>query len=70
MVRQFRNERGFSSAVLRTKEDESIDEAITRLKSDGWIIDDYSVTEDPNGHTMIIPKPGTKPEESEVSVDD
>lgn len=56
MTRTFRNEKGFSSAVLRSKDDESIDEAIERLKSDGWIIDAYDVTEDPNGHTMIVPK--------------
>lgn len=56
--RTFRNQKGFSSSVLRAKDDESIEDAIERLRADGWEINDYTVTEDPNGHTMIVPKVG------------
>lgn len=56
MSKHFRNEKGFSSAVLRMKEDETADDAIERLRGDGWIIEDYDTTSDPNGHSIIVPK--------------
>jgi len=56
MSRDFRNERGFSSAVLRPNVDETPDEALERLREAGWIIDDYEMSEDENGQTVFRPK--------------
>jgi hypothetical protein len=67
-MRVFRNSKGFSSAVLRAKDDESIEDAIERLRGDGWEIDEYTVTEDPNGHTQIVPKV-KRPEDEEKEIE-
>lgn len=65
----FRNSKGYGSSILRIKEDETPDEAIERLKADGWIIENYQITEDPNGHPIIIPKSGLLKETKEPEPD-
>lgn len=57
---EFRNSKGYSSAVLRVKIDEPIADAVARLQGDGWIIDAYDVSEDPNGHSILLPRKGAQ----------
>jgi hypothetical protein len=53
MSRDFRNERGFSSNVLRPKDDETPDEAVERLRKEGWTIDSYYLAEDESGLPIL-----------------
>lgn len=63
----FKNNKGYSSRVLRLKDDETIEEGIARLQGDGWIIEDYTESSDAQGKILV---PGIKPEKAESTEED
>jgi hypothetical protein len=73
MVNEFRNIKGFAAEQLDIGDDETPDSAIQRHRDNGYIIIGYRISEDVNGHPVLVPdvaKPSDTPEESEDNVND
>jgi hypothetical protein len=69
MSQEFRNIKGFSSRQLSVDDDETPDAAIERHRANGYIILGYRLSEDPNGHTVLIPGDEEPPKQKEEADD-